>query len=163
MNIVFDACSIINLLKADVLQKTLTIPDDNFYIGELLLHQELLIEVQKIKVETFVVSNKIKILESTFSLSEFNRIKSLYNLGVGESECIALCKKLHYSIATDDQAAREAAKKELGRERVIGSIGILYRLISHGISTIEEAYQSYLLMLKGGAFLPRLEIASFSV
>lgn len=121
MEIVLDACSIINLINGDVLQKVILLNDKRFYVGEYLYDEEILDISQKLKVQTLVQNSCITLLQSTITLTQFSILKNKYDLGNGETECIAICKNTGYFIATDDKKARSNASTELGGAKVIGS------------------------------------------
>ena len=161
MNVVLDACSIINLINGNLLQKVILLPSYKYFIGELLFEQELLNNIQKIKIQACIDNKNIMLLNSIITLSEFNTLKSLYDLGLGETECIALCKRFDYHISTDDLKARYSAEKELGKEKVIGSLYFLKKLKETGITSTEESYKSYLSMKKAGGFLPKIDQSFF--
>jgi predicted nucleic acid-binding protein len=88
--------------------------------------------------------------------SEVQKIIEQYNLGVGESECIAIGKKLSWCVASDDKRARDAARKELGEGRVTGSLGLLRESVSVGLLSRDGAYRFYAEMRRHGAFLPHV-------
>jgi predicted nucleic acid-binding protein len=93
----------------------------------------------------------------TILASEVGAIAERYNIGLGESECIVIGKKYDCQFASDDRKARSAAAVELGRERVIGSIGLLKSSVVEGLISPIQAFASYRKMLDGGAFLPRID------
>ena len=157
MDIILDACSIINLINGGLLQKVVTLASIQFHVGEILLEDEILNEVQKIKVNTLVVEGNISVLEASVSLSEFTRIKGRYNLGKGEVECIALCKRLQYSISSDDLKARNSAINELGKHAVKGTLFLIRELVRDGAISCEEAMTAYRSMIVKGAFLPTVD------
>ena len=162
MNVVLDACSIINLINGNILHKIIAIPGYLFHVGDILLDQEILNQSQKLILLTCIKNNSIDLIESTTTLSEFNRLKQLYNLGTGETECIAICKANGNTISTDDLKARKAAVIELGDEqKVIGSLFLLRTLVVSKSITASEAYSCYLLMKQKGGFLPRIAQSFF--
>jgi predicted nucleic acid-binding protein len=158
MNIILDACTIINLLNGQVLQDILSIPQIGIYIGDNFVDKEISLNLsQKIIVESLIDAQKIVLLESDITLSEFTQLKKRYDLGNGETECIALCKKHGYYVATDDWKARNAAAIELGDSKVIGSLFLLRETVRKKIISCSTAKQSYLLMKQRGGFLPKID------
>lgn len=93
--------------------------------------------------------------------SEVAQILRRYDLGLGESECIAIGLRRGISVASDDNKARSAAKAELGADRVIGSIGLLKEAVIGGVLSTAEAYAAYVEMRAMGAFLPALTLTDF--
>ncbi|MCJ2054453.1 hypothetical protein [Methylobacterium sp. J-070] len=88
--------------------------------------------------------------------SEVGAIADKYNVGLGEAECIAIGLKSGCAVASDDRKARIAAETELGRSRIIGSIGLLAESVAAGVILPADAYTSYSIMKAKGAHLPRL-------
>lgn len=157
MDIVIDACSLINLINGQVLHKILLIPANTFYVGDNLLEQEILNDGQKLLIEAFLIDNKIQLLQSTVTLSEFKILKSRYGLGDGETECMAICKNYNFCIATDDGKARKCSVKELRKGNVIGSLYLLREAVRNDLLTCEEAKEAFTLMKKSGGFLPKID------
>lgn len=154
MNNVLDACSIINLINGGVLHRIALIPGYKIYIGDHLLEQEILNPAQKIIVESLILNGKLILLESDITLSEFTSLKIKYNLGDGETECIALCKKHDFNIVSDDSKARKSSIKELGTQRVYGSLFILRESVRANLLSCEEAKKVFAMMKIKGGFLP---------
>src|ERR1700733_14212860 len=98
MNVVLDACTLINLINGEVLQKVSLLPDFYLYVGDNILEQEILDHAQKLYIELLISNSEIKILQSSVSLNEFIDLKSKYGLGDGETECLALCKNNNFYI-----------------------------------------------------------------
>lgn len=157
MKLILDACTIINLINGQALDKVAQMLSYTFYISDFLLEQELLSNSHKIFIEALLLQGKITLITSDTALSEFTGLKSKYNLGDGETECIALCKKHNYSIATDDRKARINAVKELSEDRVVGSLYLLREAVRNNILTCEQGVTSYLLMKAEGGFLPKVD------
>lgn len=161
MHVILDASSIINLINGDMLQRTATIPAMSFYVGDGLLETEILNDFQKIMLDTLIADGKIGLLETSISLSEYVKLKDKYDLGSGETECIALCRSYRYIICSDDKKARKAASAELGESNVIGSLFILKEAVKHEIVTCNAAKESFALMKHKGGFLPNIPVDYF--
>lgn len=153
MDIVLDACSIINLFNGDSLDKVLRL-NHSFYVGDMLFEQEIITDLQKIVLQALIEKKQIAILPSTLSLTEFLRLKDKYKLGMGETECLSLCKNSGYIICTDDKKARECSGRELGTSNVVGSLFLLRESVKYALMNCIEAISSYTLMRKKGGFLP---------
>jgi len=89
--------------------------------------------------------------------SEVSVIAVRYNIGLGESECIAIGKKFSYDVASDDRKARLAVCSELGSNRIIGSLGLLKMAVQEGLLTPAAAFDVYKAMVSAGGFLPRIK------
>lgn len=153
MDIVLDACSIINLVNGNCIDRVLCL-DHKFYVGDMLLEQEILSNVQKIMIEALIQKNYLKILPSNVSLQAFKEFNKKFNLGLGETECILLCKSGDFVICTDDRKARICSETELGTDKVVGSLYLLRASVKAAIMSCAEAIGSYGLMRVKGGFLP---------
>jgi len=156
MEIVLEACSIINLINGELLQHISLIPNMSLYICDTLVEQEILDPAQKLFIETLIINGNVKLLKSDVTLTEFSSLKTLYNLGFGEIECLAFCKKHSYCIASDDFKARAACSKELGKSNVVGTLFLLREAVRNTSLSCEEAVKAYLLMRQKGGFLPNV-------
>jgi predicted nucleic acid-binding protein len=110
-------------------------------------------------IERLVTAGRVDLLSGDkIMASEVGTIADRYNLGLGESECIAIGRKFGIAVASDDRKARHAATRELGASNVIGSIGLLRLCVKAKIVTGSEAFEKYEEMKRRGAFLPRITI-----
>lgn len=153
MDIILDACSIINLFNGGCLDKIIKL-EFNFYIGDMLFDQEIVSDVQKIVMHALVEKDLVKVLPSSLSIVDYLSLKDSYNLGMGETECIALCKRHSFVICTDDRKARECSAKELGKENVIGSMFLLKHAVKSSLIRCADAIDYYKTMRSKGGFLP---------
>jgi len=126
-----------------------------FFIGDQLFNKEVLNEVQKIIVEALIVKKKIILLQSDVTASLIAELKAKYKLGLGETECMALCKSCDKAICTDDFKARKFSVIELGEPRVFGSLLLLKESVNTSTLSCLEVLASYSLMIEKGAFLPK--------
>ncbi len=155
MDIVLDACSIMNLINGNCLDKVLQLPNHRFFIGDMLFEQELLNDFQKLIVQACIDEGLITILESKASYSAFNLLKQKYQLGLGETECILLCKTQGYIICTDDRKARLCSTGELGKECVVGSLYMLKECVGYNLISCDDSILAYCAMINKGGFLPK--------
>lgn len=88
------------------------------------------------------------------SANKFSDVLKLYDLGLGETECIALAEQQDLCVCTDDKAARRAAIKHLGESRVLGSLALTRACVCHRLLTAGDAFMAYETMKACGAFLP---------
>ncbi|HEY4325360.1 MAG TPA: hypothetical protein VGN20_15280 [Mucilaginibacter sp.] len=155
MDIVLDTSSIINLINGSVFDRVLTMNGYRFFIGDQLFNKEVLDEVQKIIVEALIAKNKIVLLKSAVTASIIAELRVKYRLGLGETECMALCKICNKAICTDDFKARRFSVIELGESQVFGSLSLLKESVNIGTLSCLEVLTSYMLMIEKGAFLPK--------
>jgi predicted nucleic acid-binding protein len=162
MNIILDACTIINLINGQSFHSVISTPGLSIFVGDNLIDQEISLNIaQKMIIESAIKENKITLLTSIVTLTDFTTLKRAYDLGNGETECIALCKILGYHIATDDWKARSAATIEIGDSKVIGSLFLLRETVRKKTLTCSDAQNSFLLMKKKGGFLPKIDLEYF--
>jgi predicted nucleic acid-binding protein len=92
--------------------------------------------------------------DNTLDPQEFTDLLNLYELGLDETECIALAKQHGLSVCTDDEAARRAAAQHLGDDRVLGSLRLIRECVCQGLVSVQAAHVAYETMKARGAFLP---------
>lgn len=155
MDIVLDTSSIINFINGSVIDQVLKMANHRFFMGEQLLNKEILDGVQKIIVEALIAKKRITVLPSAVTLSLVVDLQNKFRLGLGETECIALCKTCNKAICTDDLKARKFAAVELGDIYVYGSLSLLKESVKAGVLNCEKVIVSYQLMIEKGGFLPR--------
>ncbi|HVA41371.1 MAG TPA: hypothetical protein VNF49_11950, partial [Candidatus Binataceae bacterium] len=85
-----------------------------------------------------------------------------YELGAGETECLAFASVQPLLVCCDDRRARSMITRELGQGRVTGSLGLLVRAVELVALTSDQASAAYELMRKRGGFLPDVPAATFS-
>jgi predicted nucleic acid-binding protein len=157
MDVVLDACSLINLINGDVLGKILRIPGFTYLIGIIVNEECCEIENQKIIIEDFVRAGLLKIHDKDVELSAFVALKTKYQLGDGETESIALITENGHSISSDDAKARSSALYEVGTSRVIGSLFLLRQAVRDKLMSCDDAKTAFLLMKVKGGFLPNID------
>lgn len=154
-NIVLDTCSLLNMVSGNVLAKICCLPYQ-FSIGPIVYDE--CTKQPCMELEDEINKGRIAVLDgSGFSVGLFSQLLAKYGLGDGETECISYGSALGYAICTDDRLARESALKELGPQRVIGTIGLLKLTTTHHLTSCQESFKAYQLMVKYGGFLPKLK------
>lgn len=103
----------------------------------------------------------IALTDEELSVAEYTRLLNIYDLGEGETECIAFAGLRNLTVYTDDKAARRAAAQELGEERALGGLRLIRACVSEGLLTCKDAYIAYEMMKSKGAFLPELSPSYF--
>ncbi len=82
---------------------------------------------------------------------------ALYDLGDGETECLAFADNdAAIVICSDDSAARAVASQRFGSERVVGSLYLLRECVRQNLIIHVQARAVYELMKYRGGFLPEL-------
>jgi predicted nucleic acid-binding protein len=158
MQLCADSCCIINLLNGGALG-VLASPDKPIAF-QGLVEDEL--ERHKGDLEPLLKAGAIVLISGDeIFASEVGAIAEKHNIGAGEAECIVVGNKLGMSVATDDSKARSAVQSELGKDRVIGSLGILKNAVLAGKIDSSDAYSIYEKMKATGAFLPSIDKAFF--
>lgn len=75
-------------------------------------------------------------------------------LDAGESATLATARHRGWSVALDDRAARRIAEKDLGPDRITGTIGILQAGLESGILTLDEGNRILAQMIAAGYWSP---------
>ncbi len=154
MNLIFDTCSTVNLHNGDVLGKILDLTSSGFkfHMGTIVRGEcgDLIpyLDQQAQKGRILILHGK------TIAPGQFAEVLNLYELGLGETECIVHAEQRALIVCTDDKAARTAARTHLGETRVLGSLRLIRECVCSGTVTANQAYVSYELMKSRGAFLP---------
>lgn len=154
--IVFDSSSIINLINGEVLNDILKLQGYIFYIGNIVLEECSRVQSQKDVIEKYIQEGKIKLIEEDVDLTVFRTLKTKYNLGDGETECIGYCKGTAFKLSSDDGKARRDATTELGASHVTGSIFLLREAVRFQIIECRSAKSAFLFMKIKGGFLPEV-------
>lgn len=151
-----DACCALNLIRGGVLEIVSGLSDLRLMV-QGLVEDEMRTDFSHI--ERLVDAGRVEVMSGDKVMaSEVSAIADRYNLGLGESECIAIGHKFGVGVASDDRRARYAAAQELGQDNVIGSIGLLKRGVGAGLISGQEAFLRYEEMKRCGAFLPSIRV-----
>ena len=144
----------INTFKAGALDVVLSLNGYTFVLGPAVFAESVQLrdEIQAhVDAGRFVLPDEASI--SAFSVAS---ISGAYNLGVGESECIAISKADNEAnLWSDDRRARSVATSLLGIARVVGTADLLRSCVAEGLTPL-DAYTAYELARSRGAFLPPL-------
>lgn len=161
MNLVLDSSSAINLHHGNALEVVLGLVCSGFTFCVGAIVRDECGELRD-AFDVYAHCGRIVLLpDDTLIAAEFTRILNLYELGLGETECIALAEQRGLTVCTDDKAARMAAIRHLGEGRVLGSLRLLRTSVCERLITSDQAWASYLTMKMRGAFLPNISHAFF--
>lgn len=133
----------------------LSLNEHTFVLGPAVLSESVQLRVE---IEEHIAAGRLTLpnenLISAFSVAS---ISGAYNLGVGESECIALCQADdEANLWSDDRRARSVGRVLLGVTRIVGTADLLRECAVQGLLTTLDAYTAYELARSRGAFLPPL-------
>jgi predicted nucleic acid-binding protein len=161
LNLVLDSCSTINLHNGGVLGAVFGLRSFGFafHVGPIVVGE---CENLSPSLSQHITSgNLVELPDGSISASEFAQVLDKYDLGLGETECIALARRHGYTVCSDDKAARKAATRHLGSGRVTGSLHLLRECVRLGQMTSQAASAAYETMRSRGAFLPDLASSYF--
>lgn len=91
----------------------------------------------------------------------FLELLDQFNLGPGETECLAAAETLNYTVCTDDRLARKAVADLFGMDRRIGTARLLRWSVEVDLMACVEAQQRFETMKQEGGFLPNLDNGFF--
>ena len=156
MNVILDASSTINLDNGGVLQTVLKLASCGyaFFVGPIVRQEcgdlSAFLDTQ------VTAGSLVYMADDSTSPADFSSILNRYELGLGESECIAFAHQHGLIVCTDDGAARRASTQHLGASRVVGSLKLLRECVCHGLLVAEGAVSAYEQMKSCGAYLPSM-------
>jgi predicted nucleic acid-binding protein len=150
---IIDASTLINLHNAKVLKTIISIQNCCFFVSPAVVFecritaQAHLAELEGCGKLSFVYSGSVP-------AEAYLDLLMTYQLGEGETECIALALFHPYVLCCDDAKARNVAAKLLGESRVVGSLRLLKWCVEEGVISYAEAFSFYEAMKSSGGFLP---------
>ncbi len=156
---ILDACVLINLINANVLDVTLKLTKHSFATGPLV--KDECIE-HGLKIEDAIASRKLELIDDDdIPASVYFEFLQAFELGPGETECLTVAFIRGGYVCTDDRKARRMCERKLGLDWVFGSARLLRESVLAGLLTDSGASSAYETMREHGAFLPRLSIDYF--
>jgi len=161
LRIILDASSSINLHRGGLLEAVLSLSSFafTFYVGCIVKGE--CGDLQEWLTAQAARGRLVILPDDTLSPQEFADVLNLYDLGLGETECIALAKQQGLCVCTDDKAARRAATEHLGDGSVVGSLRLIRECVCQGLLTAQAAFLAYQAMKDRGAFLPPIADSYF--
>lgn len=157
MNYVFDASALINLVNAGVLAEVLRLPGNFYFVGGLVEEESDSIRSQI--AQAIEIGTLARLDDTAISAATYLGLLETYELGEGETECIAAAlDRNDLIVVSDDRRARYVATVLLGTNRVTGTIGLLRLTVANGVLGMKQAFEAYQVMRSLGAFLPKLTI-----
>ncbi|MBS0641765.1 MAG: hypothetical protein JSS43_18025 [Proteobacteria bacterium] len=155
MNVVIDACSIINLSNADALDVTRQLTRCRLWVCPGVLVEcraELVARLFALNAEGAIGF----ITNEEMPAARVLELLDQHGLGAGETESIAACEALGYGFCSDDGPARRLAGRLLGSPRVTGSLRLLQWCVEEELVQCEAAFSLFGVMLARGGFLPSM-------
>ena len=153
---IFDASSLLNLANGDVLETVLSLPNVIPRVGPQARGECASIEA---RLDALIAARKFFLLDDeNMPAALFVSLLERYGLGAGETECLTFALQTDDIVCCDDRHARSMIARELGQERVIGTLALLVQNIREELLTVENALAAYQQMRSRGGFLPDLSI-----
>lgn len=161
MNVLMDACAIINLSNAECLESVANLANYRLVLSPAVVgecNSGAATEIINLHAAGFIdfVDEDLVPLERFFQLLEE------FSLGSGETECMALAEIGDELICCDDRRARQCASQLLGEHRLMGSLRLLKFGVGEGLFSATNAFQFYENMIFSGGFLPLIDITYFT-
>jgi hypothetical protein len=155
VNLIIDACSLINLNNADVLAVTCRLARCRFWVCP-----GVIIECRAEMVARLFALNAEGVIgfidDGQMPATRILELLDQYGLGPGETESIAACEVFGYGLCSDDGPARKLAGRLLGPPRVTGSLRLLRWCVEEQLVMCEAAFSLYGIMRACGGFLPSM-------
>jgi predicted nucleic acid-binding protein len=150
---IIDASTLINLHNASVLKTVASIQRCYFFVSPAVVFEcRITAEIHIAELEG---CGKLRFVHSDSVPAEtYLDLLMAYQLGEGETECIALALFHPYVLCCDDAKARSVAAKLLGESRVVGSLRLLKWCVEEGVMSYDKAFSFYEAMKSSGGFLP---------
>jgi predicted nucleic acid-binding protein len=154
LNVILDASSSINLHRGGALEVVFRLTSFAFVFHMGYIVRSECGNLQGLLDSLVVKGSLVMLSDIRLGPQEFTDILNLYDLGLGDTECIAFAKKEGLIVCTDDKAARKAAIEHLGTDRALGSLRLIRECVCQGLLTSHAACLAYETMRAQGAYLP---------
>lgn len=155
MDIATDASSIINLSNGGVLDTVAQLRHCDICISPLVAGE--CDPSCAANIKAFSDNGWIELLNSSQIPAQlYLDFLQNYELGEGETECIALCCVTQYHFCCDDNRARRVAREHIGEGRILGSLRLVRWSVVERLLSPAEAFAAYQRMKSAGGFLPEV-------
>lgn len=150
-NMIIDACSVILLAKASVLEafvdwKSITLPEA---VYEEVMEGRKLKALDSLLTERLVVEKKMKVVQVADKIL-LKKITDDFRFGKGESQTISIAIEQKLPVITDNRQGRKAAK--VYGLKLVGSIEIVVSLVKANKIGKEKAISALRNLQKQGWF-----------
>lgn len=157
MKLAIDACSAINLVNGSVLKTVLSLPDYEFFVGQLVLEECDGQSERRSILESAIEEGLItEIDEDELSGELFESLTNEFGMGAGETECLTFAEQHGEGVVTDDGRARSVSTQRFGEHRLFGSIRLLKLCVENGLLQPAEGPQIVKQMIASGGYLPQV-------
>ena len=153
MDVILDACSIINLVNSGHWGCVVSLRRCELWLSPVV--------VGECGVDVFDhifskrTSPRVKLMDSRSIPGErYLGLLEEHGLGEGETECLAVAEQYGHFVCCEDRKARRIIAAALGEERVLGSLRLLRWCVEDGILKCDHAYNASAEMRARGGFLP---------
>lgn len=148
----FDATVLINFCEANALALVVrTVPPPRMVLRDVL--EELQSETCRRQVEDAIARGEFTVAEVDAAELETWAEYTL-RLDPGESATLAVAAGRGWSVAMDERAARRLAEKDVGRDRLTGTVGILRAAVDDDAITLEGGNELLRRMIQAGYWSP---------
>ncbi|WP_149537785.1 hypothetical protein [Siccirubricoccus phaeus] len=156
MNVVVDACSLINLSNASALGLVCQLQRCRFWIAAGAAG-ECEGDCARQLLSLVATGTLHRVDDTTISAARVLELLARYGLGQGETESIAACEEHGFVFCSDDKLARGLGTSLLGTKRVIGCLRLLRWCVEERIIECMAAIDLQGVMRDRGGFLPKME------
>jgi predicted nucleic acid-binding protein len=117
------------------------------------VQQELIDPAVRVAVEESIGAGQLTSTDLEPSeMADWARLAQ--RLGAGESATIAAAIHRGWTVACDDLAARRVVERELGRDRLVGTIGVLLSAVESCVLTRSDGQDLLRRMIENGYWSP---------
>lgn len=153
MRALLDSSSVINLVNAGALQLVCGLNDIEWWLPPAVVDEcgltcaAVTLKLQQRGLINFLDDNRV-------DAERFLALLDAYNLGAGETECVAIAADTDYHVCCDDRRARLMATRIIGADRVFGTVRLLRWCVEQRRIDCTEARSLLRAMRECGGFLP---------
>jgi hypothetical protein len=154
VNVIIDACSLINLNNANSLDMVCGLTRCRFWVCPGVIDE---CRAQcAARIFSLNATGALGFIDDgEMPATRVLELLAQHGLGSGETESIAACETLNYRLCTDDGPARKLAGQLLGTTRVMGSLRVLQWCVEERIVRCGIAFDLFGTMRNRGGFLPK--------
>ena len=153
MRLLLDSSSVINLFNAGALVLLCRFEGHEFFVPPMVVgecHGDCASELLNLKNEGCI--NFLD--DDTVDADHYLELLEQYQLGAGETECMAVAAADDFNVCCDDRKAREKTAILIGKDKVFGSLRLLRWMVESVIIDCGAAFSAFQTMKQEGGFLP---------
>ena len=160
MNVIIDACSLINLHNGNCLALVPTLSETRIWVGPEVL-RECNSECAMAVLSLANRGEIGRIDDFEVGAERFLHLLDRFGLGPGETECLVVAEQNGFVVCSDDRRARTSTEIVLGQNRCIGTARLLKWCVRDRLFSCTDALRYFDLMKMEGGHLPNLEARFF--